>query len=72
MTEQFDKIPDTGAPELEDIEIALSDGRRVTLPPQITQHIWEEVRAGRVRSPKQFLYRILGIQNEQEELPTGG
>lgn len=64
--------PDTGAEELEPIEILLSDGRRITLSTDVTKHIWEAVRAGRASSPKEFVLRAFGVPDEQGGPPTGG
>lgn len=71
MTEEADKSTGTDPLELEPIEIAFSDGRRIRLAPDITQRIWEAVDAGHATSPEQYLLRAFGILDEQQKAPTG-
>ncbi|HZS53188.1 MAG TPA: hypothetical protein VFA65_02195 [Bryobacteraceae bacterium] len=43
----------TDAPE--PIVLAFSDGRRYTLKPEITRHIWKEVAQGHYSSPEEYI-----------------
>ena len=47
----------TDASEPEPIVLVFSDGRRYTLKPEITRHIWKEVNLGHYSGPEEYINR---------------
>jgi hypothetical protein len=47
----------THATEGEPIVLGFSDGRRYTLKPKITRHIWQELERGHYSGPEEFINR---------------